>query len=277
MNFVKTINVVLGLLLGGGSLLLTSGCDNSESGSYFKKAAQFFLGESKSPEEEHEVPLIVQEQQRKEIIRRNTEWTAENQRLHPAEYCAAMLEDLGKKNQQLEVAIHQVTININKFRRQQDENAAKIEKTQDFLNQAKAAYREADAANQWPMTVNGFSLTREKAQERIVEADSLIRNYRNDEAAASNQLAKLEARQKSFQEEQKKLVLLKDRLNETINNLRAEDVFNKENDIDDALNALNDSIKSLDGEYGDVSLDELIQPTATDQRQKQFEAIMQEL
>ena len=58
------------------------------------KAGKALNGEVYPDDADNGVANIVREQQRKERIRQNTTWTAENIARHPKEYCQAQLETL---------------------------------------------------------------------------------------------------------------------------------------------------------------------------------------
>ena len=86
--------------LCAGSVIL-SGCSKESRDEVIErttKAAKELNGsERKSKDkDENKPPDIVAEQQRKERVRQNTQWTAENQALHPVEYCQAQLEEVAK-------------------------------------------------------------------------------------------------------------------------------------------------------------------------------------
>ena len=84
--------------------------DRDEAIARLGKAGRALNGEVRPDDVAHDVPNIVREQQRKERVRQNTQWTAENQALHPIEYCQAKLEDLNEYAQRLEVVTHKMMV-----------------------------------------------------------------------------------------------------------------------------------------------------------------------
>ena len=72
------------------------------------------LGDSSGGEK---TPRIVREQQRKERVRQNMEWTPENQALHPIEYCQAQLEKLSENASRLDVQAHKYAVAKNQAER----------------------------------------------------------------------------------------------------------------------------------------------------------------
>ena len=74
------------LILFGGIAMIAVACflvaPREQREAMLDSAAR--IGDSSGGEK---TPRIVREQQRKERVRQNTEWTPENQALHPIEYC----------------------------------------------------------------------------------------------------------------------------------------------------------------------------------------------
>ncbi len=232
------------------------------------KASRALNGSDKS------VPDIVKEQQRKERARQNSEWTAENQAKHPTEYCRAQLEELEKHSAALEVSSHKLAVSQSTAKRKISEDEAQIASLQKFLTDAKAAYREAEAADKWPMQVNGFDLSKEKAQEKIVEAAHKINPTKQHIATQKSLLAALEKKSARVVDEKKKVVALRERIQATLNDLNTKNVIDGEKGIADALNAINDSMGAIGMDAADPSIDDLIAPSESASREASFREIM---
>ena len=161
---IKTLTMIM-----AAALTLLSGCsqeDREEAADRIGKAADALKGEDGS----ERTPRIVKEQQRKERIRQNTKWTPENQAKFPIEYCQAMLDEIAKDSQHYEVMMHKFLTAKSSVTRSIAENDAQLKSYVSFLATAKTSYREADASGVWPVTINGFALSKEKLQEKIVDA-----------------------------------------------------------------------------------------------------------
>lgn len=262
---------------------IIGGCsreDREEAMERVGKATRALNGSDKS------VPDIVREQQRKERARQNSEWTPENQAKHPIEYCRAQLEELEKFSTQLEVSSHKWAVNRSTAQRKISESETRIKALQKFLEEAKTAYREAEKTDHWPMQVNGFDLSKEKAQEKIVEASQKVDPAKQVIATQRRLLVILEKKLAQVAEEKKRIVMLRERIQTTINDLNARTVLNGEKDIEDALNVINDSIydgalNMINDSMGDIgvdvsdpSIDDLIAPSESISRQGLFDQIM---
>ena len=118
-------------------LLLAVSCseeDRDEIINRTSKAAKTLSGSDKLAETEHGTPLVVQEEQRQERIRQNMEWTPENQKRYPVEYCQAMLKDLKKNEERLEVNAHEILTELNRVQRNKENSAGELGQLKNFLD-----------------------------------------------------------------------------------------------------------------------------------------------
>lgn len=261
-----------------GSVIL-SGCSKESRDEMIErttKAAKELNGSEKTSKDkgDDKAPDIVVEQQRKERVRQNTQWTAENQALHPVEYCQAQLEEVAKYAKRLEVQAHQVAVAQSAAKRKISEAEGQIASLSKFLDQAKTAYRDADATNKWPMKLNGYQIGKEKAQQTIVEIYQRLQTCNSNVATQKNNQRKLDAKLRQVAQEQKNLVVLREKIQAAISDIQMKKLVDGEKGIGDALNAINDSMNALAGDSNEPTLDELIAPAPDAARQEAFDVIM---
>lgn len=257
-------------------LVSVYGCSESsreETVERLSTAAKALTGEVRANDK---VPRIVKEQQRKERKRQDAEWTPENQALHPIEYCQAQLERLSECASQLDVQAHKYAVAKNQVLRGISDAEAQLAGIARFLEEAKHAYKAADASNKWPVMIGGFALAKEKAQEKIVEAAGRRPTLQATIARNKNMLAALEKKVVKVSEEQKNIVKIKERIQMTLNDLNLKKVVDGDNGITDALNAINDSLGALKTDYDDPSVDDLLVPDKASAIKVSFDAIMAE-
>ena len=231
------------------------------------------LGDSSGGEK---TPRIVREQQRKERIRQDMEWTTENQTLHPIEYCQAQLEKLSENASRLDVQAHKYAVAKNQAQRVIADSEAQLTDIAQFLKEAKSAYREADAAGKWPVTIRGFALSKEKAQEKIVAAAEKRPTLQSAIARNRVLLATLEKKAARVAEEQKNIIKTKERIQMVLNDLNLKKVVEGDDSITDVLNAINDSLGALGTNYEDPSIDDMLVPDKSSTIKVSFDAIMAE-
>ena len=155
----------------GCAALLFLGCSQEDRDAAIKRitnAGKALNGEVRPNDVEHETPNIVAEQQRKERIKQNTQWTLENQKLHPIEFCQAQLEETAKMEKKLNVQQHKLLVSKVASERKLDDFKKQAQQLSQGINSAKAAYRKAETENSFPMMLNGYSVSKEKAQSSFL-------------------------------------------------------------------------------------------------------------
>ena len=221
-------------------------------------------------------PRIVKEQQRKERIRQNNTWTPENRAHHPIEYCQAQLEELQRYSRELEARAHEKACAIAAVKRTLGDNGTMEQSLKKFLADAKKAYKECEAANSWPAKLGGYSLSREKTQDKIIDAAQKLSEIKSKTASKQNQLVALEKTLKITQDEQKRIVTIREQVQNMINDLRIKKVIEGDDGIVAALNAIEDNMESLGVDYDDPKVESIIQPDEKATREELFKKIMAE-
>lgn len=225
---------------------------------------------------EEKTPRIVKEQQRKERIRQNNTWTPENRALHPVEYCQAQLEDLQRYSRELEARAHEKSCAIAAVKRTLGDDDTMGQNLKKFLVEAKKTYKECEAANSWPAKIGGYSLSREKTQEKIVDAAQKIAEIQSRTESKRNQLVALEKTLKITQDEQKRIVKIREQVQNTINDLRIKKVIDGDDSIVASLNAIEDNMGTLGVNYDDPKIESIVQPDEKATRENLFKKIMAE-
>ena len=141
----------------------------------------------RSSDGEH-VPKVVREQQRKERIRQNNTWTPENRALHPVEYCQAQLEDIEKYSRELEARAHEKACAIAAVKRTLGDNDTMEQNLKKFIAEAKKAFKECEASNSWPAKLGGYTLSRERTQDKIIEAAEKLAEIQSKTGSRKNLL-----------------------------------------------------------------------------------------
>ena len=229
----------------------------------------------RSPNGEH-VPKIVREQQRKERIRQNNTWTPENRAQHPVEYCQAQLEELQKYSRELEARAHEKACAIATVKRTLGDSDAMVQNLKKFIVEAKATYKQCETVNSWPAKLGGYELSREKMQEKIIEAAQKLAEIQSMMGGKKNQLTALEKTLKITQNEQKQIVKIREQIQNTINDLRIKKVIEGDNSIVASLNAIADNMGTLGVDYDDPKIESIIQPDEKTTREELFKKIMAE-
>ena len=219
-------------------------------------------------------PDVVRKQQEAEARRQNKEWTAENQSRHPVEYCQAQMRTLDDMAKKLETQQHKLNTSRASTTRkvsELDELTTKMEKQLDAL---KAAYRQAEAGGGWPVMYNGFQLSEQKAKELIVQTNEKLQGAKTQKPQYQAMLARLDRRLDEIQAEQKRLVQTREKVQMTLSSLQTKEVVDGERGISDALSALNDSMESLGGSFGEPSFEDISLGTRENALDEAFAELM---
>ena len=270
----KIFLIILGVIIGSVAMYGCSEDDRAEMSDRLSSAGKALTGEIRADSER--TAKIVREQQRKERIRQDTTWTPENRAAHPVEYCQSQLEELAKYSVQLEARVHEVACNQAAVKRQIGDKEAMIVNLEKFVAETKAKYMACEKANSWPAMVGGFSLSKEKTKDRIIDAAQKLPTLKAQLGTQKNQLAQLGKKADSLAREQKSVVDLREKVQGAINDLRIRKVVEGEKGITDALNAISDNMTRLGVDYDDPKIEDLIVPDPKTTRDELFEKIMAE-
>ena len=271
MSMLKWLLIVV--VVGIAVFIGCSQDDRDELAERGGNALSALKGESKPGER---TPRIVKEQQRKERIRQNNTWTPENRARHPVEYCQAMLEDLQRYSVEMEARAHEKACAIAAVKRTLSDSDAMEKNLKKFIDEAKAKYKECEAANTWPATLGGYTLSREKTQDKIIESAQKLAEIQLKTGSKKNQLVALEKTLKLTQDEQKRIVKIREQVQNTINDLRIKKVMEGDDSIVASLNSIQDNMGTLGVDYDDPSIESVIQPDEKTTREELFKKIMAE-
>lgn len=260
-------------IVGGVVFIGCSQDDRDEIVERGGNAVNALKGETSAGEK---TPRIVKEQQRKERIRQNNTWTPENRASHPIEYCQAQLEELQRYSRELEARAHEKSCAIAAVKRTLGDSDTMAQNLKKFIAEAKQAYKECEAANSWPAKLGGYSLSREKTQDKIIDAAQKLSETLTQTMSKQNQLVALEKTLKITQDEQKRIVKVREQIQNTINDLRIKKIIDGDDSIVASLNAIEDTMGTLGANYDDPKIESIIQPDAKTTREELFKKIMAE-
>ena len=266
---IVSVSIIVVVLIATG---LFWGCDSEKKTEILNTISDCLREE----DEKEYTPDIVSKQQRKERRRQNKNWTPENQAKYPIEYCQAQLEKLDKHAAVLDTSIHKLNMSISDCQRKITNASQRIEHLKSFINMAKIKYREAEAKNAFPIDLNGYMLSKQQIQEKIVQATRQIPSLQNQLMSSKNMAGILNRKKAKLIGEQERLVALREKVQNTINDLQTKKVIDGNQDITAVLNSLNDSVDSLGINANDPKLDDIMTPSHASSIQTEFDAIMVE-
>ena len=188
----------------------------------------------------------------------------------------AQLEKLAENADRLDVQAHKYAVAKNQAQRTISESESQLDGVAQFLEEAKRAYRDADTSGRWPVTIRGFALSKERAQEKIVAAAEKRPLLENAIARNKALIVVLEKKSARVIEEQKNIIKTKERIQIVLNDLNLKKIVEGDEGITDALNAINDSLGSLGTDYDNPPVEDLLEPEKSSAIKVSFDAIMAE-
>lgn len=273
----KTMSLLKwGVVLAAATAAVVIGCSEDDRDEIAERSGNAWSALKGETTPGEKTPRIVKEQQRKERIRQNNTWTPENRVQHPVENCQAQLEDLQRYSRELEARAHEKSCTIAAVKRTLGDTETMEQNLQKFVAEAKAKYKECEAANSWPAMLGGYALSREKTQEKIIDAVQKLAEIQSGSASKKNQLTELEKTLKVTQDEQKRIAKIREQVQNTINDLRIKKVIEGDNSIVASLNAIEDNMGTLGVNYDDPKIESIIQPDEKATREDLFRKIMSE-
>lgn len=248
-----------------------------EAISRIAKAGRALNGEVSPDDVEHGVPNIVREQQRKERIRQNTTWTAENRQKEPVLFLKAQLEEVDKLEEKLSVQLVELNTKKAEISRKLKVTKANSEKAKAFLDVAKKAYREAAATNAWPAKVNGFTFSQTTLKTRIVEAASRYEQSAPLAAKLTEGSATLQRKIELVQSKQRETIELRSKIETAIEMVKLDKTIKGIDGIDNQVSAIANMVEGL-GEQTELSasLDDVLELSGDAKIDSAFEKIMSE-
>jgi len=275
---MKTLIILI--VVAGGVFLVYNGCTREyreEMVTRIGKAGRALNGEVRPDDIEHETPNIIREQRRKEQIRQNTTWTAENRQKEPVLFLKAQLEEVERLEDKLSVQLVELNTKKAEVARKLKVTRANAEKAKAFLDVAKAAYRKAAATNSWPVMVNGFSFSQPTLKTRIVEASARHEQAAPLAAKLTEGAAVLQRKIEMVQAKQRETIELRSKIESAIEMVKLDKAIKGIDGIDNQVSAIANMVEGL-GEQTELSasLDDVLELSGDAKIDSAFEKIMAE-
>ena len=272
------ILTLIGVAAAAG-IVCSAGCSKEsrdEAINRLGKAGKALNGEVYPNDAENGVANIVREQQRKERIRQNTTWTAENITHHPKEFCRAMLESLAEYAAQLEVSQHKLQFKKSVVTSSIADSETYIGYFTNMLEKTRGAFRAAETTGSNKVEMGGYMLTSERAKVKVVKMRQRIPVLQAKIETQKNALVQIGKSIERLEKEQEKVVSLQEQVQSKIDEIEINDVIEGDKGIVAALDAIQHNIKDLGVDYDDPSIESIATPSASLSIEAEFQKFMAE-
>lgn len=159
--------------------------------------------------EELKTPRVVRKAAAREAAKQNDTWTSENIQKNPYLF----IQDQIRRCDELKAKIEAQDITMVRLGKQAarsaEESDSLIARYTLFLDEAKPAYKAAEASGEWPVVINGFKLDEEQLIDRIADALERIELARKDRETGETIARKTEMRRGVLKTKKKELASLR--------------------------------------------------------------------
>lgn len=202
-------------------------------------------------------PTVVANAAMREAIRQDSTWTSENIRDNPYLFVQDQIRNCDALKAKIE-AQNITMVRLGKQAARSIEEAdTMIARYTAFLDQAKAAYKEAEATGTWPVTINGFRLDEEQLGDRIADALERIELAKKDRAAGEVIARKTEMRQGVLKAKGRELASLRLKLVQQAEQIKMNSQFAEINDLADVLGIMKEMMIEIEEDPTQPNLDDL--------------------
>lgn len=211
-----------------------------------------------------------------EATRQATQWTPENIQKDPVGYLTWAQSECDAIGQRLEAQALSLRTKMNQSSREATAKGAELRSYQQLFREAKEKYQQSASAQSWPADLRGISLTEQQLKKKIVEAHQrvealtkLVSTYSQTSKALERKLAEVSTKQEETSQLKRKLStdLEIAKVKKTVADIGA---------ISDRLNAIMDTSGALVSTPEEPSLEDLVQPSQTEQIDAAFDQIMKQ-
>lgn len=209
------------------------------------------------PVEVQRTPMVVAQAAAREAAKQNGTWTSENIQKNPYLF----IQDQIHRCDELKAKIEAQSITMVRLGKQAarsiEEADSMTARYTTFLQQAKAAYKEAEQTGQWPVDINGFKLDQEQLDDRIADALERIELAKKDRAAGEAIVKKAEVRKGVLKTKKQELASLRLQLVQQGEQVKMNAQLAEINDLANVLGVMKDMILEIEEDPTQATLDDL--------------------
>lgn len=204
------------------------------------------------------------------------EWAAKEQVKSPVKYLKDQLAILDRHYEDNAASLHQLQVTHGELERERANEDAELRQIDGFLDRSKRAYREAEAANSWPAPVAGFTLTREKAREKILEAAQRRKDIQGRLTMRDNRMAAINKRIPELEAEQANIANLRKKIPQVIRDIETQKIIEGNGGVAREIDSIRISMEVLSPRFDNPNLDQMLSPGDSSSADSDFDAIMAE-
>lgn len=202
-------------------------------------------------------PDVVRDAEIRETLRQNGTWTSENIQANPYLFLQDQIRNCDNLKAKIEAQQITLTRMGKHAKRTAEDSDAMIARYSRFLEQAKVAYKAAEAADSWPAVVNGHELDEEQLSDRIADALERIELAKKDRTSNLAIGKKVEIRLGALKAKARELRSLRLKLVQQAEQVKMNAALAEIGELADVLGIIKDMMLDIDEDPSQLSLDDL--------------------
>lgn len=221
-------------------------------------------------------PTVVRNAEIREAIRQDSTWTSENIQKNPYLF----LQDQIASCDRLKAKIEAQNITLIRMGKQATRTAEDADSTinryEKFLKDAKVAYKNAVAEDKWPVSLNGYNLSKDELEDRIADALERVELAKKEKDENLAIAKKVEIRKGVLKTKKRDLITLRRKLVQQAEQVKMNAALSKIGQLSDVLGAIKDMMIEIDEDPTKLSLDDLTAEDPNAKRNKTVRAFLQD-
>ena len=174
------------------------------------------------------------------------------------------------------MSVHKLLVRQSEVENTTAKARVQIDDLARFLKESKESYRRSESESTDRVEIGGYSLNKEQAKMRIVEAAHRMTELQNLIVNKENILVSINKKIAQVQNEQKTLLTVRKRVEATKTDMQVKEVMDGETGISSAIEALNNTLSALSTTDREPTLDDVLVPDAKVETDRDFEDIMKD-
>lgn len=221
-------------------------------------------------------PSVVRNAEIREALRQDLTWTSENIQAHPYLFLQDQIAACDKLNAKIEAQNITLARMGKRATRKADDAQLMINRYEQFLGEAKVAYKAAEAESKWPVLINGYELDKEELSDKIADALERVELAKKEITDNLAVTKKVEIRKGVLKTKKRDLISLRRKLVQQAEQVKMNAALAEIEQLNDVLGTIKDMMVEIDDDPTKLSLDDLTAKDPDATRNKAVRAFLED-
>ena len=244
----------------------------NHSDSYPAASETETLPSSASPQKQFSPPSQAPAPQEEKPIA----WTPEERVRNPKAYCLAKQQELSSLAEKLETGYIQLSQACHHLETEERKSQLLSKRLEEFLEEAKQCYKQAESSGEWPTSVQNEVFTKERLQKKIVESHERLKSLRESSLQIRNKKTTLQQRRQTQFEKLKRIPALRQKMENVLVDLQQEKQLGDEQRLKAVLDGLESALDAMQSDVQSPSLENLTHLSEEEEQEQRIKDILSE-